>query len=75
MDNNTNSIRVSLVPLVVLVFVVSLLAGVAGAAIAGSRTIECGTCGAHVHDWWYVRSDTGNLIEVCEPCYLEARDM
>ena len=34
--------------------------------------IECGACGAHVHDWWYERSEGGELIEVCELCYQDA---
>lgn len=34
------------------------------------ETIECGACGAHVNQWWYVRDmdDTCN-VEVCEYCY------
>ena len=32
--------------------------------------IECGGCGAHVHDWWYVENaNNGKLVEVCEFCY------
>lgn len=37
------------------------------------RSIECGVCGAHVHDWWKIRnmSDT-EFVCVCEYCYLDA---
>ena len=32
--------------------------------------IECGTCGAHVHDWWYVRNMANTeFVEVCQSCY------
>lgn len=37
--------------------------------------IECGMCGAHVIQWWYVSNNDNEPIEVCEYCYLEARDM
>ena len=37
--------------------------------------IECSMCGAHVLEWWYVTGSDGELVEVCEYCYLEARDM
>lgn len=37
--------------------------------------INCGICGAHVHDYWYVSNDSQTeLIKVCEPCYLEVRE-
>ena len=32
--------------------------------------VECGACGAHVHNWYYVTSMDGqDLVEVCEYCY------
>ncbi len=32
--------------------------------------IECGMCGAHVTDWWYVRNDADTaFVEVCHDCY------
>lgn len=37
--------------------------------------IECGVCGAHVFEWWYVTGSDGEPVEVCEYCYLETRDM
>lgn len=37
---------------------------------AQDEFIECGACGAHVHDWYYVQSMDGqNLVEVCGYCY------
>lgn len=34
------------------------------------RTVECGTCGAHVLEWWYVRNDEDTaFVEVCSKCY------
>lgn len=30
---------------------------------------ECGTCGAHVSEWWYVQGADGSPCEVCEYCY------
>lgn len=37
--------------------------------------IECGMCGAHVLERWYITGSDGELVEVCEYCYLESRDM
>lgn len=37
--------------------------------------IECGVCGAHVHDWWYIHKDNANkspLVPVCQFCYQDA---
>lgn len=32
--------------------------------------IECGTCGAHVLEWWYVRNDADTKsVAVCSKCY------
>ena len=32
--------------------------------------IECGACGAHVHDWYYIRNaDDTAFVEVCQYCY------
>ena len=41
----------------------------------GVYYIECGMCGAHVLEWWYVTGSDGEPVEVCEYCYLETRDM
>lgn len=35
---------------------------------------ECEQCGASVREKWEIRSENGSLIDVCEPCYLEARN-
>lgn len=40
-----------------------------------SRYVECGMCGAHVLEWWYITGSDGEPVEVCEYCYLESRDM
>lgn len=37
--------------------------------------IECGVCGAHVHDWWYIHKDASDespLVPVCQFCYQDA---
>lgn len=37
--------------------------------------IECGMCGAHVHDWWYIHKDASDespLVSVCQFCYQDA---
>lgn len=41
----------------------------------GVYYVECGMCGAHVIQWWYITGSDGELVEVCEYCYLESRDM
>jgi hypothetical protein len=40
-------------------------------SVLTSRTqyVECGMCGAHVSEWWYVQDDNHKPIEVCEHCY------
>lgn len=35
---------------------------------------ECGMCGAHVSEWWYVQGASGSPVEVCHDCYLLVRD-
>lgn len=40
------------------------------AAAEDSLAIECGSCGAHVYEWWYVENiNDGKSVEVCELCY------
>lgn len=37
--------------------------------------VECGMCGAHVHDWWYIHKDASDespLVPVCQFCYQDA---
>lgn len=37
----------------------------------GVNYFECGVCGAHVNEWWYVRNDADtDFVEVCEHCYV-----
>ena len=37
--------------------------------------VDCGMCGAHVNQWWYVQSDDGqDLVEVCGYCYQLFRE-
>ena len=36
-----------------------------------AESVECGTCGAHVTDWWTIRNDADtDWVNVCELCYL-----
>lgn len=36
---------------------------------AGIQSTECGTCGAHVIEWWKVRNDANTTwVNVCERC-------
>lgn len=40
------------------------------AAAEDSLAIECGSCGAHVYEWWYVENiNDGKSVGVCELCY------
>lgn len=34
-----------------------------------TQYIDCGMCGAHVSEWWYVQGADGSPCEVCEYCY------
>ena len=40
-------------------------------AVAENPTaIECGSCGAHVYEYWYVENiNDGTPVEVCRYCY------
>lgn len=43
-----------------------------GTTVLGDKPVqyaECGTCGAHVSEWWYVQGADGTPCEVCEYCY------
>ena len=36
-----------------------------------AESVECGTCGAHVTNWWTIRNDADTAwVDVCELCYL-----
>lgn len=40
------------------------------AAAEDSTAIECGSCGAHVYEYWYVENiNNGTHVEVCRYCY------
>lgn len=40
------------------------------AAAEDSLAIECGSCGAHVYEYWYVENiNDGTPVEVCRYCY------
>lgn len=41
---------------------------------AGTNTaIECGSCGAHTHNYWYLDNiHSGEPVKVCEICYQSA---
>lgn len=57
--------------LVGYVCIVGFLLGFCVSAIVSPPTtyIDCGTCGAHVSEWWYVQGADGSPCEVCEYCY------
>ena len=39
-------------------------------APTGGFAVECGACGAHVHEWRFVASySTGEPVPVCDECY------
>ena len=40
------------------------------AAAENHAAIECGSCGAHVYEYWYVENiNDGTPVEVCRYCY------
>lgn len=40
------------------------------AAAEDSPAVECGSCGAHVYEYWYVENiNDGTPVEVCRYCY------
>lgn len=42
----------------------------ASAAENKPAAIECGSCGAHVYEYWYVENiNDGTPVEVCRYCY------
>lgn len=39
-------------------------------AAENPTAIECGSCGAHVYEYWYVENiNDGTPVEVCRYCY------
>lgn len=52
---------------------IGFLATVLIAFLIGTQAVvhvECGMCGAHVSEWWYVQGASGSPVEVCRDCYL-----
>ena len=54
---------------VVLALAMFIGASIHAAVAPSTQYIECGTCGAHVSEWWYVQGADGTPCEVCEYCY------
>lgn len=54
----------------VLFAIIIALFGVNAPEQPEPTAVECGACGAHVTDWWYVRDmqDT-EFVAVCHDCY------
>lgn len=55
----------------IIITITSITMAIATTIMAyNTRTIECGMCGAHVHDWWVVRNDDNTgFVDVCSKCY------
>lgn len=52
-----------------LVLVATLVILVVIVVVSVAHPIECGTCGAHVYEYWYTPSDDrSGLIQICERC-------
>lgn len=56
---------------VLMAYVINVVAENKPAAAAeDSPAIECGSCGAHVCEYWYVENiNDGKPVEVCRYCY------
>lgn len=61
--------------MVIALCLVSMMIGIMMGCIVenmdNNEYAECGTCGAHVDNWWYVHDNNNNLVEVCSYCYEE----
>lgn len=45
------------------------------AAAEDSPAIECGSCGAHVYEYWYWENiNDGTPVEICRYCYENCID-
>lgn len=45
------------------------------AAAENSATIECGSCGAHVYEYWYWENmNDGTPVKICRYCYENCID-
>lgn len=56
---------------VLMAYVINVVAENKPAAVAeDSPAIECGSCGAHVCEYWYVENiNDSKPVEVCRYCY------
>lgn len=54
----------------VLALAMFIGAAIHAAMYPPAQYMDCGTCGAHVSEWWYVQGADGTPCEVCEHCYL-----
>lgn len=60
--------------LIAFCFVLGMLVGVVAFGDTPVQYVECGTCGAHVSEWWYTQGADGSPVEVCEYCYQLLND-
>lgn len=63
-----------LVVAVALVLAAFIGAAIHAATYPPAQYVDCGMCGAHVSEWWYVQGADGSPCEVCEHCYLMCLD-
>lgn len=60
---------------VAVVLAVTLALALLAGIFYQTRAVDCGMCGAYVHEWWSVRNmDDTEFIDVCEHCYLDVRN-
>ena len=57
----------------VIEFLLALLLALSVGVPSCTQYAECGMCGAHVSEWWYVQGASGSPIEVCHDCYESVR--
>ena len=54
----------------IIAWIISLLMSLCiGGAPSAEPAIDCGMCGAHVHEWHYVMSVDYEPVAVCGECY------
>lgn len=61
-----------LVAFVLVAYIINVVSENKITAIAENQptAIECGSCGAHVYEYWYVENiNDGTPVEVCRYCY------
>lgn len=57
--------RVACVVAVISLFVIGYVIG----RRSCTTYTDCGTCGAHVAEWYYIQGADGSPCPVCEYCY------